>query len=542
MRGIQTLFENFIAGENLSAEELVYFSANRTVSKADASDADKMPCIGITIEAATAGNSISVLTFGTFEKMQNNVFTGNNTRLFVSSTNPGEITETSPADTGGLEQTIGIATTTDGMLFRPTFQDECEIDNVWYVGKHGSDQAGGNNACDALLTIGEAVTRAVAATPSSSNIQYINIVDSGIYNENISLTTSWIDIFGAEARVTGNLVVTDNNFVRLNELVSTTGNAIQKTTGTDATIVVVGKVISSSTGSAVLNTSTGILNVEIEFLEKTNGVGIGATAGTLGIIHADVQDFDYIDATAIYHPGGENINFRSASMFDRGGTTTAFNVQSGGNVIALVSSVAADTLYNVASGGLLDLVAGAVSGTRISATRQDITVAGERWPQYHIYADQFRTVRSSDWAVNTVAPLAADSTNSAILCRRFDDTTEEGVGYELVVPPQATYATLGFRGRAQTAPGATSGVAINLYYRLLPNGAAVPAWSAQVTINFIQVPTDAFYRLYETRDTLTNLGLTAGSTYQIEITRDADVAYDSLTGDFNLAELFIIFD
>jgi hypothetical protein len=35
---------------------------------------------------------------------------------------------------------------------------------------------------------------------------------------------------------------------------------------------------------------------------------------------------------------------------------------------------------------------------------------------------------NSDWAVNSLAPAAADSTNSAIIVRTFDDTTEEGVG------------------------------------------------------------------------------------------------------------------
>lgn len=124
MKGNQALFENYIAGENLSAEELVYLSDSREVSKADASDSSKMPCIGITLEAATSGQSVSVLLMGSFENLSSHTFSGEGVRLYVSATTPGEISETVPSSDSDIKQSIGISTTTDGLSFGSPVGDD----------------------------------------------------------------------------------------------------------------------------------------------------------------------------------------------------------------------------------------------------------------------------------------------------------------------------------------------------------------------------------------------------------------------------------
>jgi len=163
------------------------------------------------------------------------------------------------------------------------------------------------------------------------------------------------------------------------------------------------------------------------------------------------------------------------------------------------------------------------------------------YPEFQFYGDQLQNPVSSDWAVNALAPAAADSSKSALTVRRFDDASEEGVGFMIETPSAASSLTIQFRGRAETAPGVAKGVILKLYWREMPDNAAVSAWSGGTTLTTIDIPTNANYQ-YDTQTlTFAGLGLTAGRVTQFELTRNGASGSDSLVGDWDLLEVKVTF-
>ncbi len=161
--------------------------------------------------------------------------------------------------------------------------------------------------------------------------------------------------------------------------------------------------------------------------------------------------------------------------------------------------------------------------------------------RFTFQADQFDSPVNANWAVNSLAPAAADSVNAAITVRRFDDTTEEGVGGLVTVPPGAVNVNFIFKWRAQTAPGAAAGVQPTYYTRSIPDNAAVGAWSAAVNFTALAVPTNANFQYDNQVISLATLGWTVNTLRQFEITRRGTQAGDTLAGDWVLAELILEF-
>lgn len=169
------------------------------------------------------------------------------------------------------------------------------------------------------------------------------------------------------------------------------------------------------------------------------------------------------------------------------------------------------------------------------------TITGTAFPVYDFMADQLDNPVTSNWAVNALAPLSADTVNTAIPVRRFDDTTEEGVGFLLFIPANATNVVFNFTHRAQTAPGSTQTVQYSHYRRTINNNSAVSAWSAVANFSTFSIPNNTNFQYGSQTISLATLGLTAGTLVQFEITRRGTQGGDTLTGDLDLAELRIGF-
>lgn len=336
-RGTQSIFENYIAGESITKEDLVYLSDSRTVKKAKANDNATMPCIGMALESASLNNSVSILLQGSFENLTNNTFTDYNKKLYVSSDTAGAITETPPSS--GIEQQVGVSTTTDGMVFSS-----------------------------------------------------------------------------------------------ISEASGETG--IQGDTG-----------IAGPQGATGLRGVTGIQGIQGE-------TGIEGETGIIGVTGP---------------PGPE-------------------------------------------------------------------------FQEFLFFAEQFRYPIVSDWGVNAFAPLAADSNNAALIVRLFDDTTEEGVGYALHIPEDATQMTLQIVSRAETAPGSSQGVVPKLYFRQIPDGSSIGSWDSEV-YTAITIPTSENFVYDSETKTLSSIGsgINANEYYQFELTRDTSSGSDTLSGDWTLLSLRISF-
>jgi hypothetical protein len=98
------------------------------------------------------------------------------------------------------------------------------------------------------------------------------------------------------------------------------------------------------------------------------------------------------------------------------------------------------------------------------------------------------------------------------------------------------------RGRSQTTPGVASVVQPRLYYRRLPNNAAVGAWSAAQELANISIPTNQNFQYSTQTIALSTLGLLADNLYQFEITRRVTgVTGTNLAANYLLAELTIEF-
>jgi len=172
---------------------------------------------------------------------------------------------------------------------------------------------------------------------------------------------------------------------------------------------------------------------------------------------------------------------------------------------------------------------------------QTVTLSEAKGAAYSWFATDFLNPVNADWAINALASAEADPDDAALTLRAFDDTTEEGVGFLLKVPSNAAgVVTLSVHSRALT--GVAKTVRLNWRSREIPDdAAATPAWSSAVQLTDIAISADDNYDTQTQTQTLAALGLTAGLTYLIELTRDATDAGDDLVGDWGLFEIGVDF-
>jgi len=140
---------------------------------------------------------------------------------------------------------------------------------------------------------------------------------------------------------------------------------------------------------------------------------------------------------------------------------------------------------------------------------------------------------SSDWAVNSVAPLEPDPSNSSIIVAQMVQGSETGRGFEsLYVPTNATKLRLTFWYRAVSAPGAARTVGLKLYHRERDTDTTIPSWANDVLTD-LAVPADANYQKQQQSIPLSTFGtpITAGSLVQFQLNRVAPQGGTELTVD-----------
>jgi hypothetical protein len=156
---------------------------------------------------------------------------------------------------------------------------------------------------------------------------------------------------------------------------------------------------------------------------------------------------------------------------------------------------------------------------------------------YTFYANSLDSPTTSDFAVNALAPVISDPTNTAMNVRSFSNTIEQGVGLMVPVPLGSTTITFKIRGRPTTAPASATTVTHKLYSRLVPTNAAMGSWSAATTFTSLTIPTNAYYQLYTQSYSLSSIGLIVNNTYHLELTR----AIGGLTNNWLVVEIVVEF-
>lgn len=185
-----------------------------------------------------------------------------------------------------------------------------------------------------------------------------------------------------------------------------------------------------------------------------------------------------------------------------------------------------------------------VAGTDIQITtlnpggNETLEIESTATPTFHFFADQLETPNNVNWAVNSFAKLSKDSNNSNIPVRRFDDTTEEGVGFFIEVPSGATNIILSFRSRAETAPASDKTVNLKLYVQEVPDNAAVEAWSSGTALTALTMPANEYFQYDSQTIALSTLSMVAGRSAVMELTR---LGTGTLSGDWTLLELKVAF-
>lgn len=236
---------------------------------------------------------------------------------------------------------------------------------------------------------------------------------------------------------------------------------------------------------------------------------------------------------------GEGAGDIALSIKDQDGSLTMLDLSANFEGGVLYSTIAATATANGVVYGW-DNQSGAGDNADFNTENGNYRIGGEIVPiAKHIFnADNVQSPNTANWAVNGFASVGADTLNNSLRVRRFDDTAQEGIGFLLEVPINATSIVIKFRSRAQTAPGAATTVQPRLWTRNIPDNAAVPAWSAFTALTALSIPTNTNWQ-YDTQTlTLASLSLTAGNVYMFQITRDPA---DGLTGDWTLLTTIIEF-
>jgi hypothetical protein len=158
---------------------------------------------------------------------------------------------------------------------------------------------------------------------------------------------------------------------------------------------------------------------------------------------------------------------------------------------------------------------------------------------YPYNAANFDSPNSSDWVTNVLAPCEIYPTNPSLTIRAFDSSTQEGVGFGvIVIPATAVGMKFTFKWTAQTNPGSTVGVVWKLYSRTSNSGVAVGAWNTGIVLT-TQSTADAYFHVYTQSITLATLGYTAGDYRQYELCRAVAETGDTLASDAYL-DLFMV--
>lgn len=251
-----------------------------------------------------------------------------------------------------------------------------------YVSKSGADTNNGKTIAEPKLTITSAITAASALITAGATRATVNILDSGIYTENITLPNN-VDLFAPNATMVGKIDIANSCHVVLyGHYASENSQQMLYKTGTNTSYysatISDGRGIAGSLNTTinVYNTTAGsILFVTVEtMMVASSGSGVREHSSTTGHIHFNIKDL-YLtgdQAKGIYASGTtSNIIGYVDHILKLGSPTTtrAIDVLNAGAVVKITANeIIADTAYNITAGSLYincPVITGTKTGTAI---------------------------------------------------------------------------------------------------------------------------------------------------------------------------------
>lgn len=164
--------------------------------------------------------------------------------------------------------------TASGMFVPPTWQ----ANQVYYVGKHGSDSNDGRTDATAFLTFSHAINQAKLQGLSSGYRWSIVCQDGGTYTETVT-TDDWINIYAPNATIEGHLYLHDNSSAVVGEVAYSSsapypGMAVAKS-GVGTACAKIGTIRCSGTANGISSYGTGIFVADIGTIIVEDGSGVG---------------------------------------------------------------------------------------------------------------------------------------------------------------------------------------------------------------------------------------------------------------------------
>jgi hypothetical protein len=181
------LLQRVVAGETLAKGDAVYISGNDgndpIVRKALASDATKMPAVGVALEAINAGTGGEVVTSGEIVDLGTLLSAyDDGSHLFISSVNAGQFVDTAPTGESNLIQTIGkvVKRVTPGAMtvlgaFRTNATPNLDQGSIFLgSGTNTSSTLAIGTANKVLKSSGTTASWEIPAGGSTTQFQYSN--------------------------------------------------------------------------------------------------------------------------------------------------------------------------------------------------------------------------------------------------------------------------------------------------------------------------------------------------------------------------------
>ena len=257
----------------------------------------------------------------------------------------------------------------------PSFRPLYTATQVVYVAKWGNDTNSGLSVDRALLTIGAAITAALALTPSATNRISVSVLDAGTYVEDLTCE-SYVDINGATASLDGVVTLVDNMTLRMWEIAPSSGSnrqLLRKTAGNTASFAFVDRIDSRNVTSSrcVYNiAANSILFVWCtQMFVGAGNIGVGDSAVLTGHVHLKVPDL-YLAGNGAIGIDATDTASTILGYIDHileVGTPTStigINVGATGSVRLVSAQLIADTAYSVTAGGVLHLICSDITGAR----------------------------------------------------------------------------------------------------------------------------------------------------------------------------------
>jgi hypothetical protein len=358
---------------------------------------------------------------------------------------------------------------------------------------------------------------------------------------------------GTETEIKGNVVgdasSTDNAVARFD---GTTGKVLQNSS---VTVDDSGNIATSGTvdGRDLSTDGSKLDNIEAN-ADVTDATNVAAAGAEMTANKNAASGYAGLDGSSKL-TGSQQVYGSSANTACEGNdsrlsdsrTPTSHNTShesGGGDAIKLDDLSAPDDNTDLnattsAHGLLPKLGGGTTNYLRADGSWSEPPGGGSSYPEFQIFADQLEFPINSDWTVNVHAGGGVDSNNSAFYVRRFDDTTEEGIGFTVRLPSGITNIIIDIVSRAETAPGGSRTVGLKLYNRGLPN--TVDSWTAGFTMDDIDIPDNEQWQYDSETIAISSLSVSAGEIVQFEMTRVNPQAGTELSGDWTLLMLGIRF-